>query len=286
MYSILTLLCGFVIAVMILINGQLSAAYDIFVATAIIHIVGVVFSFAVIKLMGRKIKFVKGLPFWVYLGGAFGILTTVFNNYSFGKISVTSIVAMGLFGQMVTSLLIDTFGLFHMPKYAFKKSSLIGLCFSLFGVFIMFDSSVTTGVVAAACSFAAGICIILTRVANGGLSKHIGALQGSFVNHLVGLPISIVIAAVFSGGVIASYSFVPQPLIYIGGALGVTVVLLSNLTVHKMPTLKMTVLMFCGQIFTSIALDLLVLNTYDTRSLVGGLLVSMGFLVNLRKKKV
>ncbi len=284
MYSIFSVLCGLIIAIMIVINGELSATYDVFIATAIIHIVGVMFSFAVIKITKKELKFIRGLPFWAYLGGAFGILTTIFNNYAFGKISVTSIMALGLFGQMATSLVIDSFGLFGMKKHLFQKSALIGLAFSLLGVIVMLDNTVSTGLISVIFSFGAGITVVLTRTVNGTLSKHTGALQGSFINHLVGLPISIVVALAVSANAISSFSFSPHLYIYLGGTLGVTVVLLSNLTVRKMPAYKLTTLMFCGQIFTGIVIDLIISRAYDFTSLLGGLLVSAGFLVNIRKK--
>ncbi len=284
MYSVLSLVTGLLIAVMIFINGELSAAYDIFIATAIIHIVGVAFSFAALKVAKKDIKFIKGLPFWAYLGGAIGIITTLFNNYSFGKISVTSLLALGLFGQMATSLVIDSFGLFGMKKHAFQKRALIGVAFSLLGVFVMLDSTVGTGVLAVVASFCAGITVVLNRTVNAALSKHTGALAGSFINHVVGLPFSIVLALFFSAGSLSSISFSPQVFIYLGGVFGVLVVLLSNVTVRKMAAFKLTTLVFCGQIFTGIVIDLLIASTYDFTSLLGGLLVSAGFLVNLRKK--
>ena len=99
MYNMLSLLTGVVIAVMVAVNGGLSQHYGIFIAAVIIHIVGVLFAFFLCVVLKRKISF-KKLPLWLYTGGAIGVLTTVFNNFAFGRISMTSIVALGLLGRL------------------------------------------------------------------------------------------------------------------------------------------------------------------------------------------
>ncbi len=60
----------------------------------------------------------------MYLGGAIGVLTTLFHNLAFTKISVTSIIALSLFGQTITSLIVDKFGIFGMQKRVFERTSL------------------------------------------------------------------------------------------------------------------------------------------------------------------
>ena len=74
------LLTGVVIAVMILWNGQLTAGYGNYAAAVIIHVVGTTLS-GVLCLAGRRKVFAKA-PFWAYLGGAIGVLSTLFNNYA------------------------------------------------------------------------------------------------------------------------------------------------------------------------------------------------------------
>ena len=116
MYQLLTLLNGAICAVMIAINGPLPNHYGLFTATVIIHIVGTLFSLGVLLVRRDKIRPPKGLPLWMYLGGAIGLLTSLSNNFCIGKISITSILALGLFGQAVTALVIDRTGLLGMEK--------------------------------------------------------------------------------------------------------------------------------------------------------------------------
>lgn len=283
MYNLLTLSAGLIIAIMVVFNGELTAQYGVFTAAVIVHIVGTVFAGAVLKITGRKLLPPKGLPFWLYTGGLLGVLTTIFNNFSYGKISLTSIIAMGLFGQTVTSLIIDCTGLFGMEKHSLKKSSLAGILFSSLGIFVMLDNSIGTALYAVLFSFAAGITIVLSRTVNGRLSDHTNALQGSFLNHLAGLPATVAIALLFERSNLAAsiHTFSPRIWIYLGGVLGVMVVLLFNMVVMKVSAFRITLLSFVGQVFTGILIDLFTKGSYSFNTFLGGLLVSAGIVISL-----
>ena len=186
MYDLLSFAIGAVAAIMIAINGQLTSAYDIFISAVIIHIVGTVFSFVVCKIRHQKVL-VRAEAWWMYLGGAIGVFTTFGNNLSYGHISMTSIVALVLFGQTVTSLLIDSFGLLGMEKHPFKKTSAIGLIFALAGMLVMLQPSGGESdggaAMAVAAAFGSGISLVLSRTVNGRLAEQAGALPGSFIIH-------------------------------------------------------------------------------------------------------
>lgn len=280
MYQILSFIIGVVIAVMISVNGTLSNCYDAFRSAVIIHIVGVIFAAVIYCLKKEKKPLFRQGPLWIYLGGALGFLTTVFNNFAFEYISMTSIVALGLFGQMVTSAFIDSLGLLGMEKYPFQKSSLLGFFFALLGVASMLDLSITASFLAVLLSIGSGITVVLSRTVNARLSAKTGALGGSLVNHLVGLPITILFALLF---VPKSQMFVASPTpfwAYLGGMLGVTTVLLFNIVVPKISALNLSILSFIGQIFTGIFLDILVGNDFSNSSFTGGIIISIGLILN------
>ena len=105
-------LIGAVTAVMISVNGGLTAVCGVFSATMIIHLVGSAAAFLVLRVRGMKLNLKTcGAPAWMYLGGAIGYFTSAFNNLSYGKISFTAIVALGLLGQMIAAFFIDALGL-------------------------------------------------------------------------------------------------------------------------------------------------------------------------------
>lgn len=283
MYNLLSLLSGFIIAVMVALNGELTAQYGVFTAAVIVHIAGTTFAFLVLKGKGQKLASLKEIPPWLYLGGVLGVLTTILNNFSYGKISLTSIVALGLFGQSVAALIIDCTGLLGMEKHIFKKSSLAGIAFSCLGIVIMLDSSISTAFFAMLFSFAAGISIVVSRTINARLSQYTDALQGSFLNHAAGLPLTIAIALILEPKGLLSSFHNPSPHLwmYLGGILGVITVLLCNIVVPKISAFWLTLLTFVGQVFTGIVIDLFTKGSYSVQTFLGGLVVAAGIILNL-----
>ena len=285
MYQLIALLTGLILAVMISINGSLSQIYGVFIAAVIIHIVGIAFATLLCRIRGehKKARLFGHSPWWMYLGGALGVIPTLANNFAYGKISMTSIVALGLLGQTLLSLLIDSLGLFGMEKHAFRKTSLIGILFSLAGVCIMTDHSVLTGIIAVIVSILSGVFVVMSRTVNARLAEKTGAMQGSLINHLVGFPIVLLIAVIWciTSGSVPEVTAVPHIWIYLGGMLGVTTVVLYNITVPKVSAFRQTILTFIGQVFTGIALDLLTGSGYSAVSFIGGIVVSVGIALNI-----
>ncbi len=291
MYNFLALLSGVFIALMVAVNGDLTAMYGNYNATFIVHVVAVILAFAFSKLGKKKLFPTKKLPLWFYAAGAFGIFSVFFSNYAFSKISLTSILALNLFGQTVFSLLIDNLGLFGMEKHPFKKSSLIGLIFSLAGVTVMLVGGGgvdLTEFLAILLSFATGLNTVFTRSINARLSEHVGAMPGSFINHLVGLPITLLLVLLMPGNDISLLVQRPSPhlWIYLGGLCGLLIVFLMNITVPKLPAFRLTLLAFVGQVFVGIVIDLIIKHDYSSVNFYGGLIVAVGVCLNILNEYV
>lgn len=283
MYYLLSVLVGSIIAVMVAINGRLSAQCGVLAATVIIHLVGTVFAFVLLKLRKAKIGLNRAIPWWLLSGGAIGVITTVCNNAAFGKISMTSLIALALLGQMLASLTLDCFGWMGMLRRRFAVSQLAGLLLAMVGVGVMLADMEGAEIVAVLLALCVGVSIVLSRTVNADLSGHIGALQGSFVNHAVGLPITAAMLLLFGRGepLFAGMQSTQEVIVYLGGTLGVVVVLLYNLTVPKISALYLTLLSFAGQVLTGVLLDVLAGQAYCAETFGGGLLVSAGVLINL-----
>lgn len=283
MYRVLSLLTGAVIAIMIAINGVLTNSYGTLNATFIIHIVGTVFAFIVAVGMKEKIRFPRDIPKWLYTGGAVGLLTTVFNNFAFGKINMSSIIAIGLFGQMMTSLITDRFGLFGMKRHNFSVFSLFGCICALIGMYFMLDGSDSMQVFAIVFSFLAGVTVVVSRSINARLSEYTSALQSSFINHLVGLGFTAILVLFISGKTVFMRNMeMPFHIwMYLGGTLGVATVLLSNITVPKVSAFQLTLLTFVGQLFTGLLIDFMTKSPYTRSSIIGGVLISIGIIINI-----
>ena len=286
MYEFLAFLCGAVLAVMIQWNGGLTAQFGVYHAALYIHIVGSIFAIVVLALQRKSFVLFKRLPLWMYAGGAIGVLSTVFNNLAFSHISLTSIIALGLFAQLIFSYLIDTFGWFGMERRSSKDICIPGLLLSVCGVVFMLENPTSGGLVYVLVSLGSGITVVLSRMVNAHLSAHIGALQGSLVNHFVGLPFCLFLALAIPETPVAGPV---KPWIWCGGMLGVITVVICNVVVPKIPAYRMTLFSFCGQLFCGILLDLVNGNSVNRREFYAGLLVAAGIAVSqlwgLRKQK-
>ena len=110
------------------------------------------------------------------------------------------------------------------------------------------------------------------------------------MNHLTGLPITVglaLAAAAISGTpVTASAGGSFRLWIYLGGALGVIVVMLLNITVPKIPGFQLTLLVFVGQVFTGILLDSAAGSYHTGTSLWGGIIIAAGLAVNMILEQV
>lgn len=286
MYHFLSFLSGVLIAVMISVNGRLSLQYGALAAAVIVHIVGTLFSFILCLIQKKKILLKCQIPKWFYLGGAIGVLTTLFNNLSFGHISVTNIVALGLLGQTITSLIIDCSGAFGMEQHPFKKELLAGLSFSLAGIAVMMDFSDKAMLSAIIFSICAGVSVVLSRTVNARLSQHIGGMQGSFVNHFIGLLVCVALFMVMAKGLPFGDISKPSPSwAYFGGAFGVIVVFICNIIVPKVPAFRLTLLTFAGQVFAGFLADSISGNVLFDPSFYGGLLITFGVVMNLILEK-
>lgn len=280
MYNLLAVLTGMIISVMIAVNGGLTKVYGAYLAAVIIHLVGVFFALFLCIVGKRKIQIRSTAPKWAYLGGVIGVLTTFCNNCAYGKISMTSIVALGLLGQSVTAVVLDSHGFLGIPPKKMKKTTWIGFAPAIVGIFIMLDKSVSASIAAVLISFAAGISIVLSRTINARLSRETGPLNGSLINHLAGLPVCIILLLLFQKTLWIEPAGI-KLWVYLGGTLGVITVLLFNIVVPKVTAFRLTLLSFVGQVFTGAALDLFLEKTQTDASFKGGLIIAAGLILNI-----
>jgi len=75
--------------------------------------------------------------------------------------------------------------------------------------------------------------------------------------------------------------FSPNWYIYMGGVIGIVVIVLSNITVIKVSAFYLTLLVFVGQIATGVVVDAVIAQEISYRNLIGGVLVAVGLCVNL-----
>jgi len=280
MFYFLSLFAGIIITVMVAVNGLLSGVYGIYVAAIIIHVVGLVFIGTVVLVRGEN-PFRKWHPWFFYLGGAIGVMTTVSNNFAFGRISVSSIMALGLLGQSLTGILIDHYGLLGMPKHRLNKSKWVGIVLVLMGILAMTDVT-NFELTAILVSFIAGVCIVSSRTFNAKLTAVTSSGVSTFFNYVVGLLGCLLVFLLLGRGEPGGFSFTAFPIyMYFGGLLGVAVVFLFNVLVVKISAFYMTLFVFVGQVFSGVAIDFWLDGFFSVRILIGGIFAALGMCWNL-----
>ena len=277
MFSFLALGTGVLLAIMIQINGTLSGQYGTYHAALYIHIIGACAAALLLLLRHKPIRAKSKVSFWMLTGGVIGVGTTVFNNLAFSHISLTCIVALQLFAELLISCLIDAFGLFGMQRRGRGEWSIAGLLLSVAGIALMLDSTAAGAWIYVLMSMGAGVTVVLSRTVNAHLSDRIGALPGTLVNHLAGMPVCLLLMLLLpetgAGGAFRLWT-------WCGGLLGVAVVASLNVVVPRLPASRLTLLSLCGQLLCGVALDLLVGKTFEIRQFGAALLVGLGILVS------
>jgi transporter family-2 protein len=263
-------------------NGGLAGQYGLYSATVLIHIFGLLF-ISILLSIKREKPFSKKYPWTFYLGGAWGVLIILFASYAFGRISVSAILALGLLGQSVAGLIIDQFGILGMTKHPFKKHKIGGLLLILIGALSMIDTFQWWAVILA---FAGGVVVVISRTINAKLATLTTMYTSAFYNYAVGLVVSIFAFLLLGGGESIYPYFGFSPLssswyIYLGGVIGVAVVLLSNITVVKVSAFYLTLLMFIGQVTSGVIIDFILLQEVSLRLLIGAIFVTIGLSANL-----
>lgn len=282
MYQVMCLLSGILLAFVITTNGTLTAYYGAYVGAVIVHIVGTVGSYIYMKTAKQSWRSAEKLPLWMYAGGIIGIATTVFQSVAFVHLGATAVMALSLFGQTATSLVVDGMGLFGMEKRPVGKGTLLGVLVSLCGIGYMLVGAGDVKTMALVMSIAAGVSAVFSRLANAQLSVRTSAAGSTFTNHWVGLVGCIVLMFIAEPDIMGCLQVTGVPLwAFGGGFVAVGMITLWNIAGPKVSAFRLTLLSFVGQVFTGILIDLLIGNGFSKQVFIGGVFVVAGVLLNM-----
>ena len=131
-------------------------------------------------------------------------------------------------------------------------------------------------------SIASGGIVVLSRILNTVLTDSIGLMESSFFNYLTGFISSVVLFFIMKETIQFSNFSNTTIWAYLGGLIGVIIVILSSVVTPKMSVFYISLIIFIGQLFTAIIIDYLTLKTIPFNKIIGGLLVVDGLLYNIR----
>ena len=275
-------LYGCLLSLMNTCNARLSWVYGDYCAAVMIHAVGLIVLLPLMFTWGRP----QGQARWYqYTGGLIGIVTLVFVNIGVNGVGVTGNLVLMLLGQVTASALVDHFALLGAKRNAFSVQKGVAITVMTLGCIAMLLLSGerrSASLLAALLSFFSGWSMVLARMANASLAQTSGTGFSTVMNYITGLTGSLLLFMWMGSPRMAPF---PMPglsfVFYLGGALGALGIFLCNVVTPRLPALQMSLIVFVGQIFSGMILDAL-MSRFAVGTLVGGLLVAVGMLLNAR----
>lgn len=133
----------------------------------------------------------------------------------------------------------------------------------------------------------AGGFTILSMILNAQLGKRIGVLQSTLMNYLVAS--SVMFIPLLLTGQIKKLTLLPLNAIpwwaFLGGCVGVMVVILSNIIIPRIPVIYTTLLTFLGQMIIGITMDIFITQAFSLGKIIGVSLIGTGLLYNIKVDK-
>lgn len=141
LYILLALAAGICIPTQAGINAQLSHwTRSPTLAAGISFAVGtlclVLYSLAA-RIPLAPLASLSSAPWWVWSGGALGAFFVASTIFLVTKIGATTMLALLLAGQMITSLLLDHYGVFGFPLHAVSLPRIFGVLMVAGGVILI-----------------------------------------------------------------------------------------------------------------------------------------------------
>ena len=137
MYKTLAAFAGMLVAIMVLANGILTEYIGNTPAVLFVNGTGLICMILIVLITKEQWKSIKGIHLFYLFGGVTGIVTVYATNISFLALGATVTLMVSMIGRIVTSTIIDHFGLMGMDKYPFKPVKLIGLSIMAIGLILI-----------------------------------------------------------------------------------------------------------------------------------------------------
>lgn len=136
MAKLIAYFTGLVLSIMVTFNGLLSGVTSAYVSNVVYHGFGLIFFGIALFFINKQTKQPQ-FNLYYLIPGFLGSITIVLNNIVLNVIGVTMMIAFTLVGQVVTSLVIDQWGLLGKEVTASKKRHWVGVAIMAVGLTIM-----------------------------------------------------------------------------------------------------------------------------------------------------
>ena len=217
-------------------------------------------------------------PWWMLFSGALGGFFVLTQGLVAG-ITGVALFSLGVVtGQTLSALLIDGRGLFGLDRRTLSLNRLIGSLLALVGLVLASNPNLAGFDLVLFVPLIAGVGIGLQDAINSRVSKISGsAAVATFFNFLAGT--LFLFFVMLTSPIPEVDLFGVSPILYIGGLVGVSFILIRVLVLPVIGSLATGLSLLAGQLSVSIALDYLVpvtMREITALTLAGLLLVFAG----------
>jgi transporter family-2 protein len=200
----------------------------------------------------------SSIPLWLSVAGMLGGIYVIMQGVVAGLIGVALFSIGVVAGSALSALLLDGNGLLGLTKRKIGLARLAGTVLALAGLVVASDLANYSFSPLILLPFAAGIGIGFQQAMNGLFGKLAqSAIVPTFFNFIAGT-VFIALALL----TVESFSFPAtwptNPLLYLGGVVGVIFIFMQVVVLPKIGALSMGIAMLVGQLSGSVLLDLLV----------------------------
>jgi bacterial/archaeal transporter family-2 protein len=140
---LMMVLAGFCISIQGLVNARLRLALEspVFAATISFFSGGLILlcimATGALGGIGSGLRGLQSAPIWAYLGGLLGIAWVLGAIITVSRIGVVVVICSAILGQMIGSLLTDTFGWFGANKVPVDSLRLLGITLLILGAVLV-----------------------------------------------------------------------------------------------------------------------------------------------------
>lgn len=265
------LLCGAGVAAQTRVNGELSLQLGDGVLAALISFgIGMIIVTIGILLFpsGRrglaKVRTAvanRSMP-WVFLtGGTAGAFLVLSQGLVAAVLGVALFSVGVVAGQTISGILIDRRGLGSMSAKPVTALRIVGAALALVAVIYAGSSQLHADFPAwmLALPFIAGIAIAWQQAFNGQVREVSGsAVTATFVNFAVGTTLLLIAVLVHSLWAGWPTEYPTNPVLYLGGVIGVIFIALGAIVVRFIGVLLLALGSIAGQLLTALLLDVVV----------------------------
>ncbi len=200
----------------------------------------------------------KEIPWFFVFAGSLGGFFVIMQGVVAGVIGI-ALFSIGLVsGSAIAALVLDGYGLLGLTKRAIGLKRVAGILVAITGLIIASDIGSQVPSPLIALPFVAGIGIGFQQAMNGKFGKLAESpAVPTFFNFLAGTTF-IAIALIILEGFQIPTSWPANPLLYLGGVVGVIYIFMQVLVLPRIGALSMGISMLVGQLTGSVLLDIFV----------------------------